>query len=217
MCDRTPLRRELTAGALARLLEHFSAAPDEAAARYNGMRSRLVQFFRWERCDNAEDLADEVVNRVARRITEGEEIGSLPAYFLGVARRVVLEARERRVRDGRRLEEYSWHLRQGSDADRDEAALECLDGCLAAFTPERRDQLLSYYTDSQGARIERRRQLAEALGVRPIALRNRMLRMRQRLESCLDACLSALANRDESAAPDTYSKRARGPRTGDEA
>ncbi len=206
MSDETRVRRDLTAASLAQLLDSLSPAPAEAAERYNSMRARLTEFFRWRQCQGPEDLADEVVNRVARRISEGEQIANLPAYFLSVARLVAMEARERSARESRKLDEYARHLRQMRPADGVDDALVCLDRCLTTLSPERREQLLTYYIGGQAARIERRRQLAQALDVAPVALRNRMLRMRQRLESCLDDCLSTEGDRDESLGRDTESR-----------
>jgi len=199
--------RDLTPELFDRLLARFSPDRVEAGERYNAMRARLVQFFIWQNVDGAEDLADEVINRVARRLGEGEEIPNLPGYFLGVARLVTLERRARRVREDRAHEELGRRM-EGSESGRDdEGALACLDRCLALLTPERREHLLAYYSGDEGTRIATRQRLAAELGVDMGALRNRMLRARQQLEACLEHCLSERQQRDRSGQPATDTRR----------
>jgi DNA-directed RNA polymerase specialized sigma24 family protein len=203
-------QRDLTPELFERLLERFSANRIEAGERYNGMRARLVQFFVWQGIEAPEDHADEVINRVARRIGEGENIPNLPGYFLGVARLVALEVRARRVRENRAHHEFARLAHSPAAEAQDESALTCLDRCLARLTPERRRHLLAYYSGDEGTRIATRQELAAELGVDMGALRNRMLRARQQLEACVEQCLERQRSvRDETGAPITDSKRSR--------
>lgn len=214
--ESVPSLRDLTPDLFDRLLERFSANRIEAGERYNAMRSRLVQFFVWQNVNGPEDLADEVINRVARRLGEGEEIPNLPGYFLGVARLVTLETRARRVREDRAHEEFA-RVAHGSGPDApDEGALTCLDRCLARLTPERREHLLADHSGDERARIATRQRLATELGVDMGALRNRMLRARQQLEACVEQCLSEGQLRDGSAEPATDTRRSRTGSPGDE-
>lgn len=212
---RTPPRRDLTPELLEQLLARLAAGRTDAGEGYNRTRARLIQFFVWKRCDAAEDLADEVINRVARRLGEGEEIPNLAGYFLGVARLVALEANQRRVREDRVLAQYSLRASQTQSSSEEDAAFNCLEGCLGRLTDGRREQLLAYYTGDQSARIEQRRKLAAELGVGPVALRNRMLRMRQSLETCIDQCLSRVRS-DRLAETDTLKRVTSPMHPGDE-
>ena len=56
------------------LLRLFSENREEAGNLYEAVRRRLVQFFLSKRCDHAEQLADETLNRVARRLQEAGSI-----------------------------------------------------------------------------------------------------------------------------------------------
>ncbi len=59
----------LTPEAFAKLLAAF--APDsneEAGAKYEAARARLVKLFQWRGIFDAEEAADETLNRVARKI-----------------------------------------------------------------------------------------------------------------------------------------------------
>jgi hypothetical protein len=46
-----------------------------------------------------------------------------------------------------------------------------------------------YYAGEKRARIERRQRLAAQLGIEINALRNRALRLREKLETCVENCL----------------------------
>jgi DNA-directed RNA polymerase specialized sigma24 family protein len=211
-----PVRRDLTSATLARLLERLGDSPDRAGDQYNAIRSRLVRLFRWQALPDAEALADDVLGRVARRLHEGEQIPNVFGYASGVARLVALEARQRGERERRTLEEYARRVEDSRAPAADPHALDCLERCLAGLSAERRDLLLAYYTGDRDARIRQRSRLAERLGIGPVALRNRMLRLRHRLEGCLADCLERPPNRDGSTHGDIVSRRGRTPPTGDE-
>src|ERR1044071_6012385 len=88
--------------AFKRLLAQFDADPERAAEKFEVMRSGLIRILECWGSTSPPDLADIVVNRVARRLMEGEVIrpDALNAYFSSVARYVWLEgggSREARV------------------------------------------------------------------------------------------------------------------------
>src|SRR5215813_2559377 len=63
-----------------------------AAEKYEILRCKLVKFFEWRACAVlAVDLADGTIDRVARRIEEGEQVQNVSNYAYGVARMVYLE------------------------------------------------------------------------------------------------------------------------------
>src|SRR5262245_350687 len=85
--------RELTPKAFTKLLAKLSADPEVAGVEYEELRRRLIKFFEWRGAFFPEDLADETLNRTARKIDEGEEIEkNVIALALGVAHFVFLEA-----------------------------------------------------------------------------------------------------------------------------
>jgi DNA-directed RNA polymerase specialized sigma24 family protein len=69
-----------------------------------------------------------------------------------------------------------------------EQRLECLDRCLSKLKPEQRELAIEYYRDAKRERIERRRALAERLHITMNALGVRACRIRNALETCVDAC-----------------------------
>jgi DNA-directed RNA polymerase specialized sigma24 family protein len=67
----------------------------------------------------------------------------------------------------------------------------CFERCLAALTDETRSLVLDYYVAERRAKIDNRRRLARSLGLSESALRNRVQRVRNRLERCVRTCTSA--------------------------
>lgn len=172
--------------------EHFLAWLDEGVdsrgERYVEMRRRLVGYFARKRCGGAEDLADETLNRVVRRLDqEGRITDATPArYCYIVARFVFLESlRSPGINDSRYDERVAQPLVEAADRP----ALDCLVRCLGGLTPPDRELILEYYVGEQGAKAAQRRTLASRLGLSPNALAIRASRIRTRLETCVSACL----------------------------
>jgi DNA-directed RNA polymerase specialized sigma24 family protein len=181
----------LTTQALNKLLDHFSANREEAGRQYELMRVKLVRYFEWRSCPSAEDLSDETINRVARRIDEGENIFNLPGYFSTVARLVFMESLRERERTSVSLDEIpEMSAEQPFNDEQRDARLNCLDHCLNKLPVESQTLILKYYHDEGRAKIDRRRQLAEGLGIPLNALRIRAHRIRTVLEACVRDCLA---------------------------
>jgi len=93
-----------------RLLGLLDSDRDRAGERYELIRTQLVRIFEWRGCPYPESLADETIDRVGRRLEQGEQIRAAdPAlYFYGVARNVLKEYwTERRRETGTRMAEAS--------------------------------------------------------------------------------------------------------------
>jgi RNA polymerase sigma factor (sigma-70 family) len=169
-----------------------SLDPDRGRAgeRYELLRQKLVKFFEWQGAYDAEELADETLNRVARRIEEGEAIQNVAAYASGVARMVWREAAKRPFRSEELDDRTPAPAPAPEPDDVDEAArFECLDRCLASLPDDQRELVLDYFADEKGAKIDNRKQIAVRLGVEMNALRIRVHRIRARLELCVKDCV----------------------------
>jgi DNA-directed RNA polymerase specialized sigma24 family protein len=166
------------------------AADSDAASAYEQLRLRLVTFFRLRFPVEAEALADEAIDRLARRLEDGTQVENPAGYALGIARFLVLETVARHRKEGHAAREALIELElQGTDADSD-PALPALRACLAAMEGESARLIIEYYAaDGGGSRIERRLRLAESMGLTLNALRNRALRARLALEKCVTARL----------------------------
>jgi hypothetical protein len=197
-----PLKRDwiTTPQAFERLLAWLDEGSDSDGQAYLQMRRRLVLYFQRKRCLTPDDLADETLTRVARRL---EEVGSItdatpPRYCYIVAKFVLLEhlrdPEVRRLRDVGVREQAREPAAAPGEPAHDERSLECLDRCLSALEPGDRTLILEYYRDEQRDRIERRRHLAASLRLTANALAIRACRLRDKLERCVRACR---ADRDD--------------------
>jgi DNA-directed RNA polymerase specialized sigma24 family protein len=182
----------LTQEAFDKLLACLSANRDEAGAQYEVMRRRLVRFFEWRGVAPADEYGDETINRVARRIDEGQEVNNLRAYVYGVARMVLKEAVRDRDKEPVALDAVTEGFREEEPAPVEpEPRVECFDRCLEELPPESKSLILQYYQEERRAKIELRQQLADRLSIPLNALRIRAHRIRVSLEKCIAHCLQA--------------------------
>ena len=191
---RTKTKWVLTQEAFEKLLNSFSRDRDDAAAQYEVTRRKLVRFFEWRAIEAADEHADETINRVARRIEEGQNIDNLRSYFYGVARMVFMEALRDREHAPIALEEVLHDLRVEITKESDpDPRIVCFDRCLASLPPQNRDLIVNYYQEERRAKIELRQELADKLQIPMNALRIRAHRIRVNLEKCITTCLQAPA------------------------
>jgi DNA-directed RNA polymerase specialized sigma24 family protein len=174
----------LTEEELRKLIEWLG--PDDATAggRYEFIRQGLILFFVHRQCLDAEDLADETINRVAKKLKElaGHYEGEPVRYFHGVAKKVFLEYVRRPP--PRRAEP---HVEERDP--RDEAYHNCLDECLGRLTSENRELILAYY-DAMTKNAAARKSLRERMNLNAGALRARTFRVRAALEKCVRECIA---------------------------
>jgi hypothetical protein len=196
---------EIDRDALARLLAALDPDPARAAIRYEELRAKLIRFFEWERSEMPDRDADETLNRVARRLAEGLEMKSLGAFAYGIAKFILREQAAEGKRKERGLAELASHSRNKSNPD-DEDLHDCLEGCVAVLPPEVRWLLEKYYSGNDNERIPNRRALADELRVGANALRNRVLRLRARLEACTADCMKKKS--DGKTIPNTHNREA---------
>jgi DNA-directed RNA polymerase specialized sigma24 family protein len=218
MCRRTPrfIVESLTFGRLAiaraelkkhwtpstnafrQLLTWLDGDVDSGGENYLEMRRRLVGYFGRKNCLSADDLADETLNRVARRLEEEGVLTAEPAarYCYVTARFVFLEHIRRTESNQGSVEALagSADLRSSlaAPADPDDEnrrkLLNCLERCLEKLQPRDHDLILEYYRGEQRAKIENRRELAARLGLTINAVSIRACRIRDALELCVRTC-----------------------------
>ncbi len=180
----------LTGEAFAKLLAFLDADPEQAGEKYETTRRMLIKFFDWRGALLLEELADETLNRVTRKIDEGDEIRDFLNYCYGVARLVFLESLKRPDRKREPLEDLEPILAAPAEKPEEEdQQYECFEGCLESLPSESREIITQYYQDEKQDKIDHRKKLAERLGIPLNALRSRAQRMRDRLEKCVSQCL----------------------------
>ena len=196
-----------TKTAFARLLRWLDDGEDSHGVRYLQMRHRLVAYFERRGRTSADSLVDETFNRISRTLEASGCIAVRPParYCFIVARYVFLED-VRRERRSVPFDDGRGDLEPGADAlemfartmEREER-LATLERCLARLTPQQRDLVIEYYRGAKRQRIERRRELAEQMGISMNALGIRMSRLRSRLQACMRASAGQSASPDACA------------------
>ncbi|HEV2836028.1 MAG TPA: hypothetical protein VGW58_11955 [Pyrinomonadaceae bacterium] len=164
-------------------LKWLDSDREQAAVKYEQIRRDLIKFFSRRGHSEAEDLADETINRVASKLDEikNKVTGDRRLYFFGVARKVLLEYQRRKQPQNP----------PATDTDSELVELEyrCLEQCISKLSKENRELVLQYYAAEGREKIEQRKLLAERLGIAPNALRIRAYRIRAALQKCLDRCM----------------------------
>src|ERR1700752_426967 len=185
------MERELTAQAFIRLLERLGDDEEQAPNKYEDLRHTLIRSFEWRGAPFPEEHADETFNRLARKLDEGVEIRNIGEYTYTIARLVWLEALKGSRNRITPLDEIDEPVALDTSTEmiEREARLNCLDGCLDAFPADSRELIMEYYVDEKRGGIDRRRDLAQRLGLRRDALANRSQRLRDKLEQCVTRCL----------------------------
>lgn len=186
----------LTPESLDALLAFLDPDRDRAGASYEAIRRRLTRLFEWRGFGNPEDLADETINRVARRIQEGIEVRSTDpyGYFCGVAHLVSKEVTRRVARERAAFEKDEWQPAPSMDDDEEDDRLACLRHCLERLPEDQRLLVLRYHQEDD--HIRSRQTLSQELGVPMNALRIRVHRVRRKLEECVAQCLRAGSTRN---------------------
>jgi DNA-directed RNA polymerase specialized sigma24 family protein len=185
--------------AFRQFLNWLDDGSDSRGEKYLEMRRRLVAYFDRKNCVAPDDLADETLNRVARRLEEeGIITGTPPAQYCYItAKFVFLEYLRGGSRSHTSLSELSQVEADAAlcaasvtddEAQNKERLSACLEGCLTKLPSSDRDLILEYYRGEQRSKIESRRGLAETLRVSVNALSIRACRIRNKLELCVREC-----------------------------
>lgn len=169
------------------LLAWLDSDRELAGEKYEQIRRGLIKIFVCRGCRDAEDLADETINRVSSRLNEIEPnfIGKFEEkvrYFYGVAKKVQLESQRTKPSPPPPLPQQ--------DTIEIEREYDCLEKCMQQLPPGNRELVLNYYHEEKRAKIDHRRKLAEQLGIAVNALRIRAHRIRHALEECVRNCVS---------------------------
>lgn len=180
----------LTQEAFDKLLLALGDDRESGGEKYLQIRGQLIRFFEWRACPFPEDHADETFNRIAKRVAEGEQLQNPTSYAMGVARLLVLEIIKGRQREHEAINEITPVAEAAAEEDGDEGRIECLRECLQRLPDDNRQLILEYYQGEKGDKIKNRKKLMERLGIPVNTLRMRALRLRERLQACVEDCVS---------------------------
>jgi DNA-directed RNA polymerase specialized sigma24 family protein len=187
----SPKKWTPTPQAFEKLLAALDSDPEEAARIYEHVRLKLLRYFERNGVANADHFADVTLDRVMRRIDEGEVIENAMAFIFKVASFVRMEAwkEEKQLRRAEDEIKKTTELVEHPDTGEHPRQF-CLDRCLNNLPVETRMLMLDYYSEEGSAKIRLRKQLAKRLGIEMNALRIRAHRIRVNLESCVKNCIS---------------------------
>jgi RNA polymerase sigma factor (sigma-70 family) len=185
--------RSLTQESFDLLLSWLDPSRESAGKKYEDIRSRLIKIFLRRGCPVSEELADETIDRVVRKvhILAGDYDGDPALYFYGVAQKVFLEYAKKKPPV--ELTENPAPKSQGlSPTAEIERKHQCLDQCVEALDAESRELILGYYQGEKSAKIDYRKELAARFGIAVNTLRMRAHRIKAELQRCVSNCLRQL-------------------------
>lgn len=171
-----------------RLLAWLDQDRERAGLVYEKIRWRLITIFAARSCPAPEELADETIDRVARRVSDiaTEYTGDKSLYFFGVANNVHHEYLKRPALPESE-EEFSEPYSPG-DPDK-ERIHDCLERCLDRVPRDAKEMILRYYSLEKQAKIGLRQQMADDLGISLNTIRLRVMRLKEKLQPCVARCL----------------------------
>lgn len=176
------------------LLAWLDPDRDIAAQRLLTIRAGMIRVFISRGCDDPENLADVVVDRVIKRLPEIRDtyVGDPAAYFHGVARYVILEkCRSPREVPIDEVPVAAIKVTNLSDE------YECLLRCLDFIDPAKRDLILDYHVYEGREKIEQHEIMAQELGISKGTLRLRTHHIRTKLEECVLKCTESLRQKQK--------------------
>jgi DNA-directed RNA polymerase specialized sigma24 family protein len=142
---------------------------------------------------DAEDLADETMNRVMKKLPEIRDtyIGEPARYFHGVARFIVREVGRRKEVT---VDELPVSLIE-PDVYSDE--YDCLVKCLRFLAADKRELILDYYIYDGRDKIVQHQRMASELGISDGALRGQTHHLRRNLEKCIKQCMNRVKSNEK--------------------
>jgi RNA polymerase sigma factor (sigma-70 family) len=155
-----------------------------AGRKYQTIHSGLVRIFACKGLNDAEDLADETINRVIRRLSDIQKNyrGEPAYYFHGVARNIIRECK-------RRKEFATGIVDVRVDPSLDACAEhDCLGHCLDQLTDSKRNLILNYYLYEGHSKIEHHKRMASQLKITIGAIRSRAFQIRLDLQNSMRQC-----------------------------
>lgn len=191
----------ITGEAFEKLLALFDADREQAAFKYEELRSALIRRLRFWGSQRPEEHADEAINRTTRKLDEGLQLDreNYTGYFCKVARHVLDEHWDEQKNSPASLDELLRRRQpqfdpveerlRNLDKIEKERTLDCLESCLRDFPIDERELIQDYYGAEGRERIDRRSALAGKRHASSNALRIQISRIKKHLEECVNRCL----------------------------
>lgn len=177
----------ITQNSFDKLLDWLDEDPDKAGDIYQHIREKLIKIFVSRGFSDAEDLADEVFNRVISKIeTLSQEFtGEKSLFFYGVASKILLEANRRKE-----VELYESVQKPPLQNGAPNLKLECLDECIKKLSAAQHNLIVAYYELEKSEKVQQRMDLAKQFNLNINSLRVQVCRIRAALKDCIQDCSS---------------------------
>jgi DNA-directed RNA polymerase specialized sigma24 family protein len=175
-----------------RFYKWLNPDPDLAASEYRGIRLNLISVFKSKSCHDPEGLADQTIERVVQTLPKyGDALPDNPLrYCFGVARYIHMEYRRSNevTKNGGDPSGLSQHPYDPAESEEDETLDSCLHTCLQKLDKEKRELFLRYYLVSPEVKSDLHQKMADEMGITLTALRLQILRIKEKLRSCINEC-----------------------------
>jgi DNA-directed RNA polymerase specialized sigma24 family protein len=190
----------LTKEGFDRLMEWPGKDREAGALKYEAIRRDLIRYFGRSVGADAEELADETINRIIEKLPQisGSYTGDPKYLFFRYAQLARLEQtrklarrklpREDDYRTTGDLPDPRTFAKAKAEAEAGEQANFCLIECLRKLRPEERRIFLLYYQEGNRLQLDWRRSLAAEAGISLNALRLQIHRQKERLYACIVEC-----------------------------
>ena|SRR5258708_37171366 len=179
---------------LIKLLDADSEGPPGSG--YQLIRQKVIKYFEWQRCIAAEELTDETIDRVARKIAAGQQIDNLNGFFYGVGRLVLKEYERAQLRQVRAFATLPTSTEDViHDNEEEKPTFACRRKCLQDLPKAEHNLIVGYCKPDGRPKKERRQELAAKLGIKVENLRLKAFRIREKLDKCTDDCVKDSSER----------------------
>ena len=188
----------LTQESIDKLLAHLGDDHETAGIAYQDLRCKLIIFFECNRCTDAEELADVTLNRLARKLCDGEAIQKPMLYAHSSARYVLCEYWRRPEISAISLDEsvqdfennYATYVEDTrAQHEAEMRREEIMRRCFMQLPAHQRRLLIDYYHCEKGPLADQRKRMAERLRITPNALSIQVHRLRGKLIISLEESL----------------------------
>lgn len=167
-----------------KLLARLEPTLPTSEARYKQLRLKMIKYFDWKRCEDAEGLADETIVRTAKSLMAGKEILADNPYFYiyAVAKNIYKEYVRKQIKREKLLDDLL------DPTPLAETSQDCSGECLQKLSPDKLNLLRQYYLN-----IKDREALAQELNISLNALRLQVHRLKKELRDCYEKCRKKIA------------------------
>jgi DNA-directed RNA polymerase specialized sigma24 family protein len=158
---------------------------ESAGEEYILLWQKLFIFFQSRSCLSADELVDETINRVAKKIAGGEEPRNISAYCHGFAKNVWLEYLKNPGTNRGPLEEIPPTPSIGIDEIHRKERQKRFSECLKELPIDDARLLIEYWCHEDRPNRDFRKEMAERLKISPTALRIRIYRIKSKVDECV--------------------------------